>query len=253
MKHKIQIDIFIGKKCKIRSWSPPLSTTDVEISKYGSLWGERQVLDLGPHYNLYSQYGAQTWDLQSQATLTALAALPEELEPTPYKLPGGSVSGNFGEVLTILALETRILPRPLTVCHLCPKPGFKRLKCPDLMLETAPLQPEYAVFQQSFQSSFWPEDQLPQLPDFIPGECKNADFNGALQQLATYWRLVKEQSLVFGFGLISQIDYKKSRLELHILVPRDRAALASVIMQSDFDPKTLKPAHIAGSMYGFKT
>lgn len=252
MNHNIKVDVIIGKKQKIGSWNPAISTTDVEISKYGSIWGERQVLDLGSHYNLYSQYGTQAWKLQSQASPTAVAGLPPQLQVTPNKLPGGSVSGNFGEVLTILALETRVLPRPLTICHLCPEPGFTKLKCPDLLLETAPLQQDYLTFQQYYQNSLFSfVQQPPNLPDFVPGECKNSDFNGALQQLAAYWRLVGPSSAVFGFGVISQINYKKGQLELHILVPCDCTALASLLMQPTYDVKTLKLNDVTGRLYGF--
>ncbi|PEE56866.1 hypothetical protein CN277_11045 [Bacillus cereus] len=90
-----------------------------------------------------------------------------KLISTPTKKPASSVSENFGEVLTILSLESKVAPKPLYVSHLTSiKSGRRAIQCPDLIVEPTPLLSDYSIFQVS-------NPALPPLPDFIPGECKN--------------------------------------------------------------------------------
>ena len=55
--HNIKAELYIGlgkKKVSVDSWNSTIPTSDSAIDTFGSIWGERQVLNLGIHFNLYS-------------------------------------------------------------------------------------------------------------------------------------------------------------------------------------------------------
>lgn len=249
--HAISTQLYIGlgrRKILLQSWSTTLAVTDVEIDTYGSIWGERQVLNLGSHFNLYSNYDPNQWQIGNQMGLFGLNVLPSTAQIASLKLPGGSISGNFGEVLTVLALQAKVPPRrnrSLRVGHLCPTPGNTSVKCPDLLVETAPLEQEYNEYSSRF------ENTLPRLPQFLPGECKNSDTLGALRQIITYWQSSGANNACFGFGLISSIHYRSpSSITFNLLVPRNVENLNNLLSQPGFDVQTIKQAHMQGILYG---
>lgn len=247
--HNIAVDLYVGPKQKVASW-PALQTTDLQINWYGSLWGERQVLDLGYHFTVYKEYKKSAWILADQMGYVSPDSLSSATQLAISKLPGGSVSGNFGEVLTILVLESR-LTRPLRVSHLCPIPKHKNLKCPDLLVETTPLQEDYTMFRNKVAPPLFPELMPPPLPDILPGECKNSDFLGALRQIAAYWHGVQVNSPLFGFGLIAQINYNDPPLlRFTILAPKSTDNLQK-LLASRIDTSELISKNFKGSLYGF--
>jgi hypothetical protein len=250
----------MGKKRRpFNTWLPQLSTDDIEVDMLGSVWGERQVLHLGAHLDLYTNYrGRGTWPLSNPMGSPPSNSLAPSMEPAMSKLPGSSVSGNFGEVLTILALQSRINGRPLRICHLCPKRNSPNIKCPDLLLESTPLVDDYNIFRGNFDprmcgrcgSRHANPVPLPDLPLFMPGECKNSDTKGALRQLASYWKDVGDGSPVYGFGLISTIRYQRPPwLKLRLVVPVHRSRLTAVLASKANG--SLEPADFRGCLYGF--
>jgi len=218
------------------------TTSDIDIDTYGSIWGEKQILQLGMHFNIYNQYN--TWYLNNQLSLIPNSSiLPSSVIMANSKLPGASVSGNFGEVLTIMALEKKVSPNYLRICHLCPRPGVQ-IKCPDLLLETAPFFQEYNDYIRNSRQA------LPPLPPLIPGECKNSDFLGALRQLSVYWNQIGPRSALFGYGLISTINYRQNAtLKFHILVPLDKPKLESTLVSKPVNELIQKD--FRGGLYGF--
>jgi hypothetical protein len=94
--HTIEVSVHIGKKRQsIRAWTPQLSTDDFEVDKLGSMWGERQILQLGAHLDLYTNYrGRGTWVLNNRVGALPSGTLASSMEPAMSKLPGSSVSGN---------------------------------------------------------------------------------------------------------------------------------------------------------------
>lgn len=272
-KHTFKVTVFVGQE-KVRRWSPDLQVDDIQVDKAGSLWGEKQILHLGAHLDVYTHYRRGTtrgrWrsggtvSASTAGTLRTTSTLPPSYDPALGKLPGSSVSGNFGEVITILALEAKKRRRrALQICHLCPRQGLTNLKCPDLLLESAPLQPDYELFKlkrlhglcsicglASCASPVSPV-LLPPLPLFMPGECKNTNFLGALRQLVTYWQEAKQGSPVYGYGLISTIRYQRPpELKLHLMVPENAAAL-DTLLSGITSVDDLHQANFRGILYGF--
>lgn len=228
--HRINIELYIGiNKSVFQTW-PVVETTDTEIDKYGAIWGEREVLQLGAHFNVYRRYPRGR---RLRNRILVGSGIPASFEPLPNKLPGSSVSGNFGEVITILALEAQLLGRSLLVSHLCPARGHKELRCPDLIFEAAPLTQVYNSFRASFQQTqLWDTENItfPDLPLYLPGECKNQNVRGAVGQMAQYWKEAGSQNPAFGFGLISSINYRDQPvLKMFLLIPRDKAQLYAVL------------------------
>jgi len=268
-KHQFAVTTLMGKRVMQR-WSPDLFIDDIQVDKAGSLWGERQILQLGAHLDIYTHYRRGSprgiWRLgngltsTSTNTLRVTSMLAPTMQAARGKLPGSSVSGNFGEVVTILALESRKKQRrALQICHLCPSPGNTTMKCPDLLLESDPLNGDYAIYMQSGsqggmcikcgRASRRPVT-APTLPLFMPGECKNTNFIGALRQLATYWQQVKSGSPVFGFGLISTIQYQAPpELKLHLIVPENVARLNTLLAGGAVN--NLIQTSFRGILYGF--
>jgi hypothetical protein len=258
--HTIEVKVHMGNKRRpIRTWDPLLSTDDLEVDMLGSIWGERQILHLGAHLDLYTNYmGRGTWGIGNRIGTLPPNILAPSMEPAMSKLPGSSVSGNFGEVLTILALQSRIKGRDLRICHLCPVRGGPNIKCPDLLLESAPLADDYDIFRGRFDPRMCSRCgrrhvnpvPLPNLPLFMPGECKNSNSVGALRQLASYWKEVGDSSPVYGFGLISTVRYQRPpALKLRLLVPVHRAGLTAVLASKV--NADLGPADFRGCVYGF--
>ncbi|KPL57647.1 hypothetical protein [Rossellomorea vietnamensis] len=240
----IDVEIRIGKEnaSVFNTWIPPVHTNDIELDRYGSLWGENEVLFLGAHYDIYSSSSFTSLGNRIGATTHSV---PTSYTISNAKSPGGSVSGNFGEVLTILALESKITPRPLRVCHLSSVlSGAGAIKCPDLILESSPLSSDYLAFRTTNPTA------PTFLPDIIPGECKNNAYLKALRQLAQYWIEISSASPIFGFGLISSINYRTNQvIKFNLLVPEDKPALISLLGSKPVDE--LKQRDFRGILYGF--
>jgi hypothetical protein len=238
---------------------PQLSTDDIEVDMLGSMWGETQILQLGAHLDIYTNYrGRGTWSLANRVGIPPPRTLANSIVPAMSKRPGSSVSGNFGEVLTILALQSKVKGRDLRICHLCPAQGGPNIKCPDLLLESTPLKEDYDIFKAGLDPDICNRCAgkhaipvpLPDLPLFMPGECKNSDFPGALRQLASYWKGVGASSPVYGFGLISSIKYQRPpRLKLNLLVPVYGARLTSLLAGKP--NANLTGDDFQGILYGF--
>lgn len=255
--YNITVDVYVGgtRAAKVNSWNPSLSTSDVDINKYGSVWGERQVLRLGTHFNIYKNYPQPAWSLSSSISSASSSVIPTSLRQATDKLPAGSVSGNFGEVLTIMALEWKIAPRALRICHLCPSSNCPNIKCPDLLVESYPLKQDYKIFKNPPSTSLPRPPNLPipprNLPTYIPGECKNSDFLGGLRQLAKYWMEIGSKSPIFGFGFISRIDYRSCSLKINLMVPLNSNGLGTMLAQPGLDENDLIQSDFKGLLYGF--
>lgn len=203
-------------------------------------------MQLGDHFDVYSQYGINQWPLVGRVGAVSTGVVPPSMKPANSKLPGASISGNFGEVLTVMALEAKVAPRNLQICHLCPVQGHTKIKCPDLLLETSPFKRNYKIFKNKTTPS------PPDMPQLIPGECKNNDFLKALRQLARYWVEVGPSSPVFGFGLISSINYRTPcNLKFNLLVPMNKAGLYTLLTSSSDKTDTLRQWELTGLLYGF--
>ncbi|WP_349408729.1 hypothetical protein [Pseudalkalibacillus sp. SCS-8] len=242
VSHKIKVDVIVGKSTAkiINSWTPEINTNDLQINRYGSLWGESEVLYLGSHFNLYSSGGFGAFKKTGGSTTKFI---PSKMKVLSHKKPATSVSGNFGEVLTILALETKVAPNPLLVSHLTAvKSGT--IKCPDLIVESTPLLSDYSLFTAKCHTA-------PALPEFIPGECKNNAFVKAIRQLSKYWYEVGSRSPVFGFGLISRIEYKNPpNIKFNLLVPLNKVNLAHLLVKEE-NIDNLTQADFRGCLFGF--
>jgi hypothetical protein len=251
-KHSLSVELYVGlgkQKVHLQSWSSVVDTTDTEINAYGSIWGERQVLNLGSHFNIYSQYKASQWGIANQLGLFPLQSIPTMMNVASSKLPGGSVSGNFGEVLTVLALQAKVPPRKqraLRVGHLCPKPGHANIKCPDLLIETEPIRKDYDLYRTAYAPD------LPELPELIPGECKNDDHLGAMRQIVSFWGDLDPFSSGFGFGLISSISYANPpSIRFNLLVCEDDYQLYCKMTSAYFNPERVVIADMKGCLHGF--
>jgi hypothetical protein len=242
--HSIDVEIRVGRENAQpkNTWTTPLLTNDLEIDRYGSVWGESEFLYLGSHFNLYSSGTFTT--LGGRVPAPASHIVPTSIMSTPTKKPASSVSGNFGEVLTILSLESKVAPKSLYVSHLTSiKAGRRAIQCPDLIVESTPLLSDYSIFQAS-------NPALPALPDFIPGECKNGAYLKALRQLSRYWEEIGSRSPLFGFGLISSINYQfPPSIKFNILVPENTANLAFLLYTNSI--KKLVQDDFKGCLYGF--
>ncbi|MCK9857603.1 hypothetical protein [Paenibacillus sp. ATY16] len=253
MNFKIIVEIYIGKTRPDFSKTPvfrprPLSrwiihTNDFEVNVYGSIWGENLVLNLGNHMSVYRQPRSSLWWQLNQT----MSPINPHFQPQSVKVSASSITGNFGEVLTILALESRInLPRFMNICHLTSRYGGKS---PDLFLESNPLL-------NTYQRKFQIKNTLvrPNLPDFMPGECKNNDFLKALKQIAVYW-FNNQTSPDYGFGLVSSINFRQSNeiyLSFNLLIPRDIPKLRSQLT-SETIANAVKQEHFRETHYGFKS
>lgn len=253
--HNIKAELYIGlgrKKIAVTSWDTMVSLTDNAIDTYGSIWGERQVLNLGAHFNLYSIANRASWQLQHQLGEKGLAALPSSVKPAPEKMPGGSVSGNFGEVLTVMVLQQKVpkrRDRSLRVGHLCPTQGFSFQKCPDLLVENGPIKDDYMKIQKQLPS-------LPNLPPFLPTECKNSDKLGALRQIVEYWRYSSLGSMGYGYGLLSSIKYKNSfiaspSITFNLLVPKQKYGLREILQKPNFKSEDITIKYLKEVLHGF--
>jgi hypothetical protein len=84
-QHNIIVEIYMGvSKSPINIWDPVLSTTDTEIDKYGSIWGEREVLQLGAHFNTYRRY-KKGRSIRNRISVQKLPGMPSEYMSTPNK------------------------------------------------------------------------------------------------------------------------------------------------------------------------
>lgn len=244
--------LFIGKSRINLGRKPPfrprplaewtINTNDFELNMYGSLWGESLVLDLGNHLSIYRQRKSLWWSLNQ-----TISPINPTYESQTGKIAGSSVTGNFGEVFTILALEA-ILPYPtfLGICHITSKSGKRS---PDIFVETTPL---INVYDRKFRTKKRNIPTRPVLPSTIPGECKNSNFLEALRQLAVYW-YYSPHSLDYGYGLISTIDYKESNeimVNLNLIIPKDIPLLRSNLISEKY-AKGLKQEDLEDIMYGF--
>lgn len=229
--HDVEVIVRIGKK-EVARWNEAI--TDQEISMYGSIWGECQVLSLGDHYNVYTETEQANWFFPPRLTQPTFFS-HTGVSIAPSKKHGGSVSGNFGEVFTIIALEAMNNNNPIRICHLS-----SQNKCPDLFLESAPLLKYYQLSNVT----------LPLLPDLIPGECKNTGFIKAVRQLVSFWNDIGRSNDVFGFGIISNIEYKQRKaLTITILAPIDKLALELKVCSKPLADIT--QADLGGYIYGF--
>lgn len=242
----INVDIIIGKSSGpvLNSWLPVLSTNDIEIDRYGSIWGESEVLNLGAHFDIYSSNSFGT--MGNTIGTTTTYAPPPNITISTLKSPGSSISGNFGEVLTILALENKVAPNPLRVCHLTSTiRGIGAIKCPDLLLESTPFVDDYLTFRSRNLGAPL------SLPEIIPGECKNNDYLKALRQLAQYWAEITVASPAYGFGLISSIDYRSNppSIKFNLLIPEDINRLENLLTTTPVEE--LRQRDFRGCLYGF--
>lgn len=241
--HSINVEVRVGREntSLVDNWTELIN--DLQIDRYGSVWGESEVLFLGSHFNLYSSGIFNK--LGGSVHTSTTHVIPLSMMVNHVKKPASSVSGNFGEVLTILSLESKIAPRPLIVSHLTSVvAGRGSIKCPDLIVESAPLLPSYFMFRKANPTA-------PPLPNLIPGECKNNAYLKALKQLAQYWKEIGCGSQLFGFGLISSINYNSSPLiKFNILVPKNRAKLA-LLLYSKKSIDKLVQNDFKGCLYGF--
>jgi hypothetical protein len=249
----IRAMLFIGKSRIDFKRKPPFKprplaewtivTNDLEINMYGSLWGESLVLQLGNHLSVYRQSGSLWWALNQ-----TISPINPSYEPQTGKVAGSSVTGNFGEVFTILALESLLpFPRFLGICHITSSYGKRS---PDIFLETAPILDFY---NQKFKNKKKTMPLRPDLKPLIPGECKNSDFLSALRQLAVYWYF-SPRSPDYGYGLISTVDYKQPNeivVNLNLIIPKDITKLQS-ILTSEKVAKEIKQKDLEDVLYGFK-
>ncbi|TKH01450.1 hypothetical protein FC682_23080 [Peribacillus simplex] len=252
MNYDFDITFRIGKDNSTKDVQK-INITDKTINMFGSLYGESQILDLGNHFNLYHLKGKKKWRLRGGSTPLS-PHIPSGILLNLEKKPGTSVSGNFGEVLTILILKKLFLPKKLTICHLKSKK-----KCPDLMLDSS-------VFDTYYSSSKTLKYSLPSLPDILLGECKNTNFPEALTQLATIWYEMGDPSVyknpLFGFGVISNLYYKTNppKIRFSIISPVNRTALYKKLNDAEkgigITPPGIKNMKIndfkGGLLYGIK-
>ncbi|WHX40371.1 hypothetical protein QNH36_22465 [Mesobacillus sp. AQ2] len=250
---KLVIKLFIGnsrvnfsrtpsfKPRPISQWKIESST--FELNMYGSLWGESLVLQLGNHLSVYRQKGSLWWALNQ-----TISPINPSYEPQTGKTAGSSVTGNFGEVFTILALESlKPTSQFLGVCHITSTSGKRS---PDLFVETSSIIDSY---NDKFKLKKRSSPLRPDLPPLIPGECKNSDFLNALRQLAVYW-YNSPGSRDYGYGLISTIDYKQPDeifINLNLIIPKDDSLLRSMLVSEEV-AKKIKQEDLEGIMYGFK-
>ncbi|MEO4052950.1 hypothetical protein [Solibacillus sp. CAU 1738] len=253
MKFEIKARLFIGNSRidlkNYPSFRPrPLvewiiNTNDFELNMYGSLWGESLVLDLGNHLSVYRQKSSLWWALNQ-----TVSPINPSYAPQTGKTAGSSVTGNFGEVLTILALESLVpYPEFLGICHITSKYGKRS---PDIFVETTPL---IDVHNKKFKNKKKTSPSRSNWPSSIPGECKNSDFLEALRQLAVYW-FYSQSSDDFGYGLISTINYEESNeimVNLNLIIPKDIPKLRGILI-SEKDAKGLKQKDLKDVMYGFE-
>lgn len=241
--HSLKVEVRVGRENTsfVDNWTEIIN--DLQIDRYGSVWGESEVLFLGSHFNLYSSGIFNK--LGGSVHTSTKHVIPSSIMVNHVKKPASSVSGNFGEVLTILSLESRIAPRPLIVSHLTSVvAGRGSIKCPDLIVESTPILPGYFEFRKG-------NPEAPLLPNLIPGECKNNAFLKALKQLVQYWKEIGCRSQLFGFGLISSINYNSPPLiKLNILVPKSRTELA-LLLYSQKAIDELVQNDFEGCLYGF--
>ncbi|MED4229508.1 hypothetical protein [Neobacillus cucumis] len=216
MKHEFEITFRIGKDNSTKDVQK-LNITDKIITMFGSLYGESQILDLGNHFNLYHLYGKNKWPIRMGGSPVLPTHFPKHISINLEKKPGTSVSGNFGEVLTIFILKKLFLPKILTICHLTSKK-----KCPDLMLDSS-------VVDTYYSSSKTLKYFLPPLPHILLGECKNTKFPEALNQLASVWYEMgpPPSNPLFGYGIISNLNYKTfpPKITFSIISPANNTTL----------------------------
>lgn len=204
------------------------------------MWGERHVLHLGAHFDIYSMTAPASWGLTSSIGTPPPGSLPVNMQIADHKLPGSSISGNFGEVLTVFCLES-LSRRPLQIGHL--RANVANKSAPDLMIETTPLA-------HHFQKLGIPYP----IPSIIPAECKNSEFTSALRQICKYWVQATTGSSTFGFGLISNISYryrsvKTPQVTFYLLAPVSTSALATLL--ASHPPDDLRRDDFKGCLYGF--
>ncbi|PFE93428.1 hypothetical protein [Bacillus thuringiensis] len=249
MYFKMTANLFIGKTRpdykKTPAFKPrPLArwridTNDSELNIYGSLWGESLVLQLGNHLSIYRQPESLWWALNQ-----TISPIHPAYKPQHLKVAGTSIAGNFGEVFTILALESQIsYPNFLNVCHIT---SVSNSSSPDLFLETEP-------FVQVYNQKFNKRKIRPELVPFIAGECKNSDFSKAFRQLAAYWSSYPSSG-DFGYGLISTIDYKQPNeliVNFNLIIPRDESKVKSILASKDKKQLRLNSIKVKEAFYGF--
>ncbi|EEK75682.1 hypothetical protein P5808_05340 [Bacillus cereus] len=220
MNHRIQIHIRIGSKIDLENFY--YYTDDWELDALGSQWGERMVLNLGQHFNVYRNQIASEWALSNTLT-TASSHLTAPILVNPFTINiekdyGSSISGNFGEVLTIQALKLLSPSVRYNICHL--KSGTDT-KTPDLFLNSDAFISIYGDYRKKCK----PKDRPPaELPNYMPGECKNTQYIEAIRQIASYWRIVGENSDDFGFGLVSNLAFRnisEPKITFTLLIRRE--------------------------------
>ncbi|MGE8205835.1 hypothetical protein ACQKP0_14865 [Heyndrickxia sp. NPDC080065] len=215
MEYQFEVTFRIGKDNSTKDVKE-INITDKIINMFGSLYGESQIIDLGNHFNLYHQYGKHKWHLSKGGKTAVPKSFPKHISINLEKKPGTSVSGNFGEVLTIFILKKLFLPKKLTICHLT-----SNRTCPDLILDSSVID--------TYWSSKAPKYSLPPLPHILLGECKNTKFPEALNQLASIWYEMgpPPSNPLFGFGIISNLKYRTvpPKITFSIISPANDTAL----------------------------
>lgn len=247
--YDVVIKFFVGRPNRQNGnknlcFSCSMSINDMDITSYGSIWGENQVLHLGSHFEVYSRKNRyqKRWNLYN--TISKNIPIYSGIEVQTQKKPASSVSGNFGEVLSIMALEHMVAPRQLQVCHLTSKiKGRNASKCPDLLVESRPFKKPYKKFKKK-------NPNAPELPAFLPGECKNNYSIRALRQLTSYWLEIGPQADTYGFGFISCINYAdpSNSIEIYLLIPKNKAKLQKLLSNN----ANITHEDFKGCFYGFE-